>query len=43
MLASAAHVTSTYRYERIERAGHWMQLDAPQLLNALLVEFLTST
>jgi pimeloyl-ACP methyl ester carboxylesterase len=42
MLASAAHVTSTFRYERVEGAGHWMQLDAPERLNALLVEFLTS-
>jgi pimeloyl-ACP methyl ester carboxylesterase len=28
-------------YERIEGAGHWMQLDAPERVNELLVEFLT--
>ncbi len=40
MLGSAEHVAGAWRYERLEDAGHWMQLDAPETLNALLVEFL---
>jgi pimeloyl-ACP methyl ester carboxylesterase len=41
MLRSGDHVTGPWRYERIEGASHWMQLDAPQRVNELLVEFLT--
>jgi pimeloyl-ACP methyl ester carboxylesterase len=37
---SAEHVTGPWRYERIEGASHWMQLDAPERINELLVEFL---
>ncbi len=33
MQASAAYVTGPWRYERIDGAGHWMQLDAPDELN----------
>jgi pimeloyl-ACP methyl ester carboxylesterase len=42
MLDSAAHVTGPWRYERIDGASHWMQLDEPERVNALLLEFLTS-
>jgi pimeloyl-ACP methyl ester carboxylesterase len=38
--SSGEHVTSSFRYERIEGASHWLQLDAPQRVNNLLVEFL---
>jgi len=41
MQASAAQVTGTWRYERLEGPGHWMQLEAPERVNALLVDFLT--
>ena len=41
MVRSAAHVTEPWRYERIEGAGHWMQLDRPDRINELLLEFLT--
>jgi len=40
MLASAEYVTGPWRYVRIEDAGHWMQLDARDQVNALLLEFL---
>jgi pimeloyl-ACP methyl ester carboxylesterase len=40
MLASGDHVTGTWRYERVEGAGHWLQLDAPERVNELLLEFL---
>ncbi|MGI9098090.1 MAG: alpha/beta fold hydrolase [Solirubrobacteraceae bacterium] len=39
MLRSAEHVTGPWRYERIEGATHWMQLDAPEQINALLLDF----
>lgn len=37
---SGAHVDGTWRYERIENAGHWMQLDAPERVSELLLDFL---
>jgi pimeloyl-ACP methyl ester carboxylesterase len=40
MLRSAEHVTGPWRYERIEGASHWLQLDAPERVNELLLEFL---
>lgn len=40
MLGSAEHVTGPWRYERIEGAGHWLQLDAPERINELLLDFL---
>jgi pimeloyl-ACP methyl ester carboxylesterase len=35
-------VDGPWRYERIEGAGHWMQLDAPDTLNPLLLDFLAA-
>ena len=40
MTGSAGYVTGPWRYERLDGAGHWMQLEAPDALNALLVDFL---
>jgi pimeloyl-ACP methyl ester carboxylesterase len=40
ILRSAEHVTGPWRYERIEGASHWLQLDAPERVNELLLEFL---
>lgn len=40
MIRSQEYVTGPWRYERIEGASHWMQLDAPDRVNALLLEFL---
>ncbi|WP_406863736.1 alpha/beta fold hydrolase [Streptomyces sp. HUAS MG47] len=40
MTGTAKHVDGSWRYERIEGAGHWLQLDAPERLNALLLDFL---
>jgi pimeloyl-ACP methyl ester carboxylesterase len=39
MEGSAAFVSGGWRYERIDGAGHWMQLEAPDQLNALLLDF----
>jgi pimeloyl-ACP methyl ester carboxylesterase len=41
MIRSGEHVTGTWRYERVEGAGHWLQLDQPDRLNELLLDFLT--
>jgi pimeloyl-ACP methyl ester carboxylesterase len=41
MPESGEHLTGPFRYERIEGASHWMQLDAPERLNELLLDFLT--
>ena len=40
MVTSGEFVAGPWRYERIEDAGHWMQLEAPARLNELLVDFL---
>jgi pimeloyl-ACP methyl ester carboxylesterase len=40
MTGSAAYVQGPWRYERFAGCGHWLQLDAPDRLNALLLEFL---
>jgi len=40
MKESGAHVTGGWRYERIDDASHWLQLDAPERVNALLLDFL---
>lgn len=43
MADSGKHLDGPWRYERIEGAGHWLQLDAPAETNALLVDFLAET
>jgi pimeloyl-ACP methyl ester carboxylesterase len=40
MTGSAPHVAGSWRYERIEGAGHWMQLEQPERISALLIDFL---
>ena len=40
MTASARSVTGLWRYERLEGPGHWMQLEAPDEVNRLLIDFL---
>jgi len=42
MRTSAAHVGGRWRYERIAGAGHWVQLDRPDVTSRLLVEHLTA-
>ena len=41
MTGSAAYVTGPWRYERFDACGHWLQLEAPDRINALLREFLS--
>ena len=40
MTRSAQNVKGPWRYERIEGLGHWMQLEAPDKVNRLLLDFL---
>jgi pimeloyl-ACP methyl ester carboxylesterase len=40
MQRSADFCTGPFRFERIGGAGHWLQLDAPDQINALLIDFL---
>ena len=40
MTDSAENVSGPWRYERLAGPGHWMQLDAPGQVNALLLDFL---
>ncbi|MEO6822536.1 MAG: alpha/beta hydrolase [Candidatus Nanopelagicales bacterium] len=42
MTDSAQNVAGPWRYERVEGPGHWMQLEAPEPLNQLLLDFLPS-
>jgi pimeloyl-ACP methyl ester carboxylesterase len=42
MIRSGEHVTGSWRYERIDGATHWMQLDAPERVTPLLLEHLRS-
>jgi len=41
MTSSAAHVDGPWRYERLEGLGHWLPLEAPEVIDALLLDFLT--
>lgn len=40
MRESGRFVAAPWRYERIDGANHWLQLDAPERLNPLLLDFL---
>ena len=42
MIASERYVRGPWRYARIEGANHWLQLDAPEQLNPLLLEYLAA-
>ena len=41
MTDSAENVSGPWRYERLEGPGHWMQLEAPDKVNELLLDFLS--
>jgi pimeloyl-ACP methyl ester carboxylesterase len=40
MTGTAALVAGPWRYERVDGVGHWLQLDAPDQVNRLLIDFL---
>lgn len=39
MRDSVAYVDAPFRYELVKGAGHWLQIDAPEQVNALLIDF----
>lgn len=39
MTDSIAYVDAPFRFELIKGAGHWLQIDAPEQVNALLIDF----
>jgi pimeloyl-ACP methyl ester carboxylesterase len=41
MKGSGEHCAGGFRYERLDGPGHWMQLEAPDAVNGLLVDFLS--
>lgn len=41
MTGSSELVTAPWRYERLDGPGHWMQWEAPDQVNGLLLDFLT--
>ncbi len=43
ILASPQYVDNTWRYERILGASHWVQLDEPEKVNRLLLDFLDAS
>jgi pimeloyl-ACP methyl ester carboxylesterase len=40
MTGSMAYLDGPWRYERLEGVGHWPQLEAPEAINTLLLDFL---
>jgi pimeloyl-ACP methyl ester carboxylesterase len=40
MTNSQQYVDGSWRYERVDGPGHWMQLQAPEQVSALLLDFL---
>jgi len=42
IVRSAGYVTGPWRYERIDGASHWLQLDAAERVNELVLEWLRS-
>jgi pimeloyl-ACP methyl ester carboxylesterase len=42
MIGSAEHVSGPWRYERLDGPGHHLQLEQPDAVNRLLVDFLPS-
>ena len=40
MTRSSLNIAAPWRYERLEGPGHWMQLEAPDAINRLLIDFL---
>jgi pimeloyl-ACP methyl ester carboxylesterase/2-polyprenyl-6-methoxyphenol hydroxylase-like FAD-dependent oxidoreductase len=40
MTGTERYVAGGWQYARVEDAGHWMQLDAPDAVNGLLLDFL---
>ncbi|WP_067533997.1 alpha/beta fold hydrolase [Nocardia crassostreae] len=42
MLGTEKYVGGSWRYERLDGIGHWLQLEAPDRFNELLLDFLST-
>jgi pimeloyl-ACP methyl ester carboxylesterase len=42
MKNSGKYVDGPWRYERLDGPGHWMQVEAPDEVNAVLLDFFRS-
>ncbi|HET8871049.1 MAG TPA: alpha/beta fold hydrolase [Aquabacterium sp.] len=42
MTDSAHYVDAAWQYQRVKGASHWLQLDAPDTINTLLIQYLGS-
>ena len=42
MIGSQRFAQGGWRYEPVSGAGHWVQLDRPDIVNTLLLDFLGS-
>ena len=42
MINSEKYVESSWRYERIDKCGHWIPLEVPEILSVLLLDFLSN-
>ena len=42
MVNSEKYVENSWRYERIDDCGHWIPLEVPDILNGLLLDFLSN-
>ena len=40
MRDSAQHVSGPFRFEKVQGANHWLQLEAPEKVNSILLNFL---
>jgi pimeloyl-ACP methyl ester carboxylesterase len=43
MVNSGKYVTAEWRYERLETIGHWMALEAPEPVAALILDWLSQS
>jgi pimeloyl-ACP methyl ester carboxylesterase len=43
LFQSPALPSSRWRYERLDGVGHWMQLETPERINELLLDFLSGS
>lgn len=43
MVSSGDYVDASWRYERVTGASHWLMLDRPEAINALLLDFFATT
>ncbi|AXF57158.1 alpha/beta fold hydrolase [Salicibibacter kimchii] len=43
MKQSYEHITGPWRYDKVDHASHWLQLDQPETINQILIDYLKKT